>query len=207
MVRNAVTVSAVDAACCTDAQKIEGNEVRFRLWIRCDTADNGVRAKNNPTSKAETICIPYSIAPARAEPNTPSPTSPMQKPGLAQLQKRFTRSAASRDSIPSESSAHAVAAPTGYPPMSPSTRAGAASGGRPYNRLSGFASSGDSRAVSQRTSSPLTTKNGNKAGKACAAARESPSRTPSAQAVGQSKNAAKRASDKNSFIASPRNSV
>ena len=30
MVRNAVTVSAVDAACCTDAQKIEGNEVRFR---------------------------------------------------------------------------------------------------------------------------------------------------------------------------------
>ena len=91
MVRNAVTVSAVEAACCTDAQKIEGNEVRFRLWIRCDTADNGVRAKNNPTSKAETICIPYSIAPARAEPNTPSPTSPMQKPGLAQLQKRFTR--------------------------------------------------------------------------------------------------------------------
>ncbi len=168
-----------------------GNEVRFRLWIRCDTADNGVRAKNNPTISAETICIPDSIAPACAEPNTPRPPSPMQKPGLAQLQNRFTRSAASRESIPSSSSAHAVAAPTGYPPMSPSTSAGAASAAGRISGQAALPSAATAARVSQRTSSPLTTKNGNKAGKACAAARESPSRTPSAQAVGQSKNAAK----------------
>ena len=191
MVRNAVTVSAVDAACCTDAQKIEGMRCGSGYGYAATRQITGYARKTIRRAKPKRyVSRTASRLPARSQ-NTPSPTSPMQKPGLAQLQKRFTRSAASRDSTLSESSAHAVAAPTGYPPMSPSTRAGAVSGGRPYNRLSGFASSGDSRAVSQRTSSPLITKNGNKAGKACAAARESPSRTPSAQAVGQSKNAAK----------------
>ena len=175
--------------------------------IRCDKADNGVRAKNNPTISAETICIPYSIALACAT-NTPRPyQSDAEARTGAVAEAVHAPKAASRDSTP-ESSAHAVAAPTGYPLMSPSTRSWwQPSGGRPYNRLSGFRQQRRCRWYHSGQAVRLTTKTGIKAGKACAAARESPSRTPSAQAVGQSKNAAKRASDKNSFIASPRNSV
>ena len=83
--------------------------------------------------------------------------------------------------------------------------AGAAAGGRPYSRARGRAATRPSASANPvRTSSAPVRKNGNSAGSAVCAASDSPSRTPSAHAAGQRKNAANSASDKNSFMVSPR---
>ena len=178
-----------ESAFATEAVKAFANPgvLRTQTLLKAALAFTGERKtrKRIPVVSAAEIWIISNAAPAFPDEKTPLPIAPRMNAGPQLLQKTRARSASSFvHSLREYASAHVIA-PTGYPPISPSARAGARDADIPNSGFVIFFRYFSQKApMSSKIKRLDTMKKGNKDGITESAQRESASLTVAETSAG-----------------------